>query len=168
MAVNNTNKTFDTYNTLVAGHAKAIGIADLGNMTDEQRNQLEHRLAEHGVVKPEGAPALPGSAVIPSAGNPEGTIAATTKGKAKRSRNQPPAATPVSPGDFNPEVLRVFEHMAVQGDQVGELGMQIFKGAVSRRVRQGMLDFTLDATKPIDALERTADSFLDEYLPVEV
>jgi hypothetical protein len=164
MAANNAQKTYDT---LVAGHAKAIGITDLENMTAEQKNQLEHRLIEHGVVKPDSAPALLGSVDIPSAGNEEGAIAPTTKGKAKRTRNQQPAvAAPVSPGDFNPEIMRVFQDMALQGDQVGVLGMQIFTGAVSRRVKQGMVDFTLNATKPIDALERTAESFLDEYLPV--
>jgi hypothetical protein len=157
------NKSFDTYNTLVAGHAKAIGITDIENMTAEQRNQLEHRLIEHGVVKPEGAPLLPGTAVS-SAGNErneQGTIAPTTKGRAKRTPKTVAVNQPLSPGDFNPEVLQVFQHMAQQGDKVGEMGLQIFAGAVSRRVREGMVDFTLQATKPIEALTGTAEDFLD-------
>jgi hypothetical protein len=156
-----TNKALDTYNTLIIGHAKAIGITNLENMTDEEKNRLEHRLAEHGVVKPESAPALPGSADIPSAGNEEvAAIAPTTKGRAKKVKSQPPATT-VSPADFNDDVLRVFQHMAQQGDRVGEVGMQIFEGAVSRRVQDGMLGFTLRATKPIEALAVSANDFLD-------
>lgn len=157
-----TNKSTDTYNILVLGHAKAIGVTDLENMTAEQRNQLEHRLIEHGVVKPDGAPLLPGTAAVPSAGNEEGAIAPTTKGRAKRVPKTPPANQPLSPGDFNPEVLQVFQHMAQQGDKVGEMGMQIFTGAVSRRLRDGMVDFTLQATKPIEALTAgSAQDFLD-------
>jgi len=156
------NKPTDTYNILVLGHAKAIGITDLENMTPEQKNQLEHRLTEHGVVRPEGSPALPGTADIPSAGNEGSAIAPATKGRAKRTPKTPPVNQPLSPGDFNPEIVQVFQHMAQQGDKVGEMGMQIFAGAVSRRVRDGMVDFTLQATKPIEALTAgSAQDFLD-------
>jgi hypothetical protein len=157
-------KALEVYDTLVAGHAKAIGIIDLENMTVEQRNQLEHRLTEHGVVKPEGAPLLPGSAAIPSAGNSEGAIAQTTKGRAKRTPKNQGSQTvepPVSPADFDPEIVRVFRHMADQGDQVGELAMDIFEGAASRRVQNRMVGFTLRSTKSIPALAVTSKDFLD-------
>ena len=157
----NSNNAMKTYETLRAGHAKAIGIEDLNKMTDEQARQLEHRLAENGVVKPEGAPALPGSPETnPSAVNSGEALAQTTKGKVKKVKNPAPGTT-VSPGDFNPDILRGFQSMAQQGDRVGELGMQIFEGAVSRRVEDGMVGFVDRATKPIAALSGTANDFLD-------
>lgn len=156
------NTEIAKYNKLREGHAKALNF-DIDNMTEEQEHELAHRLETYGVVKPQSAPALPGTSEMnPSAGI-GGEIAAAPKGRAKRSskNTQPPASQPISPANFSPEIVQVFEAMAQQGDAVGAFGMQVFRGAMSRQIKNGMVNLVLDGTQGLEVVEGSPDAFLD-------
>lgn len=153
------NNEFTKYEKLKAGHAIALGIEDLENMTEEQEHALTNRLEANGIFKPQSAPALPGTAINPSAGS---EIAATTKGRAKRTSKSATAAQKVSPAAYDGDVMRVLEHFAKEGDGVAALGMEIYRGAMGRRVQAEMASLVIDATVS-SAHTGSADSFLDSF-----
>ena len=159
MATQNNEST--KYDKLVAGHAAALGITDINNMTEEQDHELTKRLEDFGVVKPQSVAALPGTAGInPSAGS---EITQTTKGKAsKRTGKAATAAQKVSPAAYDGDVMRVLEHFAKEGDGVAALGMEIYRGAMGRRVQTEMAALVIDATVS-SAHTGSADSFLDNF-----
>lgn len=149
------------FEKLKAGHAAAIGIEDINNMTEEQEHALAERLEAFGVVKHQ-AIALRAAAEInptPSAGS---EIAEAPKGRAKRAKNTPTVAQSVAPAAYDNGVMKVLEHFASEGDSVGALGMQIYRGAMSRRVQTEMTQLILDATAG-STLSGSADSFLDRF-----
>lgn len=155
------NNEFTKYDKLRAGHAIALGIEDLDNMTEEQDHALANRLETNGIFKPQSAAALPGTAGInPSAGN---EITPAPKGRAKRtSKNAPTAAQSVAPAAYDGDVMRVLEHFAGEGDALAGLGMQVYRGAMSRRVKAEMTQLIVDATTA-SGITESADSFLDSF-----
>lgn len=153
------NNEFTKYEKLKAGHAIALGIEDLDNMTEEQEHALANRLEANGIVKPQSAPALPGTAINPSAGS---EIAPTTKGRAKRTSKNAVAADNVSPAAYDGDVMRILEHYAREGDAVGALASQIYRGAIGRRIQSEMATLTIDSTVS-SGITGSADSFLDGW-----
>lgn len=148
------------FDKLKAGHAIALGIEDTSNMTEEQEHALAERLEAYGVTKPQtmALPAAPG--INPSAGS---KIAEAPKGRVKRgAKNAPTIAQSVAPAAYDGDVMRVLEHFAGEGDSVGALGMQVYRGAMSRRVQADMTQLIIDATAA-SGITGSADSFLDRF-----
>lgn len=149
------------FDKLKAGHAIALGIEDIAHMTEEQAHALAERLETYGVTKPEASRmALPGTGINPSAGS---EIAEAPKGRVKRgAKNAPTIAQSVAPAAYDGDVMRVLEHFAGEGDSVGALGMQVYRGAMSRRVQAEMTQLVIDATAS-SGITGSADSFLDRF-----
>lgn len=152
--------TSEQYQELRAGYADSLGY-DINSLTSDQEHSLEEKMAADGVLQPRqltlGGTIEP--AQIPNAGKSQ---ALTVEPKAKATRKKREAApAPASIQNRDVDIERMLTNLAHQGEDLGNLGAQIFTHTFSGALNVGITETVNDALQNSRFSGMSVSDFLD-------